>query len=439
MRFIFIALVLVGALIGLTLLAQQDPGYVLINYRGWSVESSLSLLLIATFITFVAFYILLRLLTGAWLLPSRLANMGSRRRANRSHKLTNQGLIALAEGNWAQAEKKLSRGAENSDTPLINYLGAARAAQKQDAEQRRDEYLSQAYQSMPDAELAVGLTQADVQLSQGQAEQALATLHHLRAIAPKHVYVLYLLKKLYENLQSWDELYALLPELQKHQVLEEEELAELEHHVHRQRLSSCNNLERLEQIWQQVPKKLRLSGEVVHDYAHSLYRLNAEEQAEATLRDYLKKNWDPLVIRLFGQLRGNDLNQQLSAAEYWLQEHEHNPELLLALGRLCLHNQLWGKARSYLEASLGMEPRAETCCELGNLLQQLGEEVKASEYFRQGLQLVSGDSCTHIEMTRQREAGLPAETESQADDTEESEEITVIEAEPPPTDESLQK
>jgi len=396
MRFLFIALLVLGATVGYTLVAQQDPGYVLINYSGWSVESSFSLLLLALLVAFALFHIALRLLSGTWHLPGRLAYWRRHRRAIRSRRLTNQGLIALAEGNWKRAEKKLSRAAADSDTPLINYLGAARAAQKQEAEQRRDDYLSQAYQSMPDAELAVGLTQADVQLSQGQAEQALATLRHLRSIDPKHVYVLYLLKKLYEKLQSWDELYALLPELHKHHVLEEEELAALEQRVHRHRLTACVTLEGLEQIWQQVPKQLRHNPELLHDYVSGQLRLGAEQQAEATLAGYLKKHWEPQLIRLYGRLRGEDLNRQLTTAEHWLGEHEHHPELLLALGRLCLHNQLWGKARSYLEASHGADPRPETCCELGNLLLQLGEKEKAAEYYRQGLELTSGDNCTRI-------------------------------------------
>lgn len=409
MRYLFILLLLLGAIVGFTLFSQHDPGYVLLNYSGWTVETSLSVLLLSLLLAFVVLHIFLRLLSGTLHLPSRLAGMQRERRARHARKLTNEGLIALAEGHWAQAEKKLSRAATDSETPLIQYLGAARAAQKQDAEERRDDYLSRAFQSMPEAELAVGLTQADVQLSQGQTEQALATLHHLRSIAPKHVHVLYLLKKLYEKLQSWDELFALLPELRKRHVLNEQEYLALEQRVHCQRLVACRTPEQLEQVWQEVPKALRRSADLLHHYADALCRMGAEEQAEAILRDYFKKQWDPRIARLYGRVRGSDLNRQLVVAEHWLGQYEHHPELLLALGRICLHNQLWGKARSYLEASLGVEQRAETCCELGNLLAQLGEKERAAAYFRQGLELVSGDLCTCIEIPASHDgAAAPA-------------------------------
>lgn len=62
--------------------------------------------------------------------------------------------------------------------------------------------------------------------------------------------------------------------------------------------------------------------------------------------------------------------------------------LLLALGRLSLRNRLWGKARSYLEASIGASPRSAAYGELGRLLEQLGEQEAAREHYRKGLELL---------------------------------------------------
>lgn len=401
MKLLIASLFVLGIAIILTLFAQNDPGYVQISYADWSAESSLSLFVLALFATFFLFYLALRLFFGAFRLPRRLGYWQRRRRVMRSQIRTNRGLIALAEGNWANAERLLSRAAKASDTPLINHLGAARAAQKQGSEQRRDQYLSQALQSMPEAELAVGLTQADVQLSQGQTEQALASLRHLRSIAPRHSYVLYLLKKLYEKLESWDDLYELLPELRRLHVLDPAELDALEKRIYYVRLTAAgDDLEHLRQTWEQMPRTLRQQPELILDYTGQLKRLGAAEQAEQTLRAYLKKSWDPQLMRLYGQLRGADLDQQLAVAEQWLSEHENHPELLLACARLCLYNKLWGKARSYLEASLGAEARAETCCELGNLLHQMGETERAAAYFRQGLELASGEHCTFFSVTK---------------------------------------
>jgi len=407
MKYLTLGLLTLGLAIGLTVMVvQHDSGYVLINYGSWSMETTFNIFTLLALLAFIALYYAVRLILGTWHLPSKLSSWKHGHKAVGARKLTNQGLIALAEANWKRAEKLLSQSALHSDTPLINYLGAAQAAQKQGADLRRDDYLSQAYHSMPDAELAVGLTQAEVQLSHRQTEQALATLNHLRSIAPKHAQVIYLLKKLYEKLEDWDSLYDLLVELRKGNVLDEKALLALEFQVHHNRLLACNELEQLEQCWQAIPKRLRQSPQLLHDYARRLMRLGDEQKAEAQLNEYLKREWDPLLIRLFGLVQGADPGRQLATAEHWLGEYGQHADLLLTLGRLNLRNQLWGKARSYLEASLGIKPQAETCCELGTLLQQLGEKEKAAGYFRQGLELASGAECIRIVVPKQHEGRL---------------------------------
>ncbi|MEN8169251.1 MAG: heme biosynthesis protein HemY [Pseudomonadota bacterium] len=397
MKLLFTTLLVLGATVGFTLLAQQDPGYVLINYSGWSIESSLSLFLLTISIAFFVFYLLMRLLFGTLHIPARIAYWRRHRSALRARSATNRGLLALAEGSWPRAERFLSHHAGNSETPLLNYLGAARAAQKQGADGRRDLYLSQAIKSMPDAELAVGLTQAEVQLSSDQAEHALATLRHLRTIAPKHAYVLHLLRKIYERLESWDDLLELIPELVRQNIIKSKEADTLKHRVYHHRLLLAGGrLDTLQNCWNQIPKALHDSSDLLHDYAQLLIELGAHSSAEQYLQKFLKKQWAPALIRLYGQVKGDNPAQQLSTAEKWLKEYEHHPEQLLAVARICFHNKLWGKGRSYLEASIGFEPRAESYCELGQLLDQLGEKEKAGECYRNGLELAAGDDCTPV-------------------------------------------
>ena len=132
-------------------------------------------------------------------------------------------------------------------------------------------------------------------------------------------------------------------------------------------------LQPLTQRWQNVPSALRADPAIVAGYAAQLLRLGAEEEAEEVLRHALKQGFDATLVQLYGQVRGRDPGKQLQAAEGWLKEHPNDPGLLLTLGRLCLINKLWGKAREYLEASLSFQRSAETCAELGRLLAQLGE------------------------------------------------------------------
>lgn len=51
-----------------------------------------------------------------------------------------------------------------------------------------------------------------------------------------------------------------------------------------------------------------------------------------------------------------------------------------------MQNQLWGKARSYLETSLGIRPDVVGYRLFGQLLEKMGEMDAAAEAFRLGLE-----------------------------------------------------
>lgn len=389
MRYLIYAMLALLAAVAVALLALPDPGYVLIGYGDWSVESTLVVLLLGM----VALYATVRLLVGLRRVPRDLLDWERRRKTRRARNALNRGLIELAEGQWSNAERRLVRHAATSDNALITYLAAARAAQQQGAHERRDHYLRLAHESTPEADVAVGLSQAELQIAHGQMEQALATLRHLRSMAPRHVYVLKMLMKLYQRVQDWQALRELLPELTRRKVVDEQEAEELIIAVHSALLLQAavkRDLEELRRVWGWLPKRLQQDQDLLLPYAQQLNDLDAVKEAEALLCAGLKQSWNQRLVYLYGQLQGGDAARRLAEAELWLRDHEKDPVLLLTLGRLCLANQLWGKARSYLEASVHISPTVETYQALGSLLEQLEEPDQAMVCYRNGMGLAAG-------------------------------------------------
>lgn len=397
MRNLFIIILFLAASVGVTLFAQYELGYVTLTLREYTIEMGMGIFGLLLLASFFVFHFVLRFVFGTLQVPGRWSFWRHNRRQTQARENTNRGMIALAEGEWATAEKLLTRSAAGSDTPLINYLGAARAAQKLNALDRRDAYLGQASRSMPDATLAVGLTQAELQLLSGQSEQALATLRHLSAKAPKHGYVLYMLKKVYERLESWEDLKEIVPELLRRKILDKEKGELLLQQLHSRRLRGCgDDVALLSRRWNEIPKALRSRTELLQLYIERLIALGGHELAERELQPIVRQQWDPVLIRLYGLVSGSDATRQLVTAEKWLKQYGQHPELLLALARICFHNQLWGKGRSYLEASIAFEPRAESYCALGQLMAQLGEEASAADSFRKGLMLATDGNCPSL-------------------------------------------
>ncbi|MEJ2509611.1 MAG: heme biosynthesis HemY N-terminal domain-containing protein [Gammaproteobacteria bacterium] len=411
MRLLILALLALIAGVILALFAHQDNGYVLIARGHTTIETSLVLALILLIAGFIGFYTLLRMIAGTWHLPRQVRHRRQERLARRARRASNKGLIELSEGHWAAAEKALLKHARDSETPLLNYLSAARAAQKQNAPDRRDHYLALAHQSMPDADMAVELTQAELQLAHGQLEQSLATLMHLQSMAPKHPHVLFLLARLFQQLKSWGDLEALLPSLRKYQVLAPDDLQALERQVWHEQLALAarsGKADRLQATWEKLPRALRRDALLVEQYARHLICLEQGTQAEALLRDQIRREWSDRLVYLYGLAAGEDAGQQLNQAEQWLKGRDRNATLLLTLGRLCVRSQLWGKARSYLEASIGAGATPEAYKELGALLVELGEPQEATECYRKGLETAAEDAvCSALDVPRaSRPAGV---------------------------------
>jgi HemY protein len=370
----------------------SDPGYVAINFRGYLVEMSVPVLVLVTAALFAAIWIIRKIVIA----PRRIGAAAGRYRSARSGQKMTRGMIEVAEGNFARGERMLARAASTSDSPLFNYLQAARAAHLQGRDDRRDDWLKLAYQEIPEAANAVLLTQAEFQLDRGQHEQALATLRRLDENSKDHRHALALMGRLYFQLEDWSSLQEILPRVRKHGQVEAETLTVWTIRIHREQLTKAVDADAVLTTWKEVPKAHRSDVTLLEAYYQGLMRAGMHERAEKEISAALKSDWRGPLVRLFGKVEGADASKQLKRAEGWLTNHSEDPDLLLAAALLCLRNELWGKARSYLETVISLRPSPEVYQEYGALLNQLGEPDAAATAYREGLGMVAGTDLPAI-------------------------------------------
>lgn len=387
-------LVVVGIVFSLPMNAgdKTGTGYIQIVYRDWTMETSLTVFIAIILLTFAIGYGILRVWNAARRFPKRWRELQEQRQLNKARHALTQGLIKLSEGAWSKAEQLLIKHVEHSDAPILNYLAAARAAQELGSESRRDAYLHLAQQSEPENTFAVELSQARLQFDYKQPQQALTTLLNLNSTTRRHAPALKLFMKIYSELHQWEALIDLLPDLRKVGIIDEAQSDALEANAHTQlliRAATDQDPITLIKAWQQVPQKNRAYESVISEYARGLIGKGMSDQAELVLQEAIGKEWNENLVHLYGLAAGADSAKQLARAELWLEKHENNALLLLALGRLCLRTRLWGKARRYLEASVMVAPHPETYHTLAQLLERLGEQEKALEYYRKGLALTT--------------------------------------------------
>jgi HemY protein len=373
---------LLGALAAATFL--DDTGYVLVQFQGWTLETSFAASVGALLVISLALYYSLRLLVGVVRIPRRLVSYHHDHQRRRGQKLLTRGLSEIAEGRWAEGERKLARGAASSEMPLINYLGAAVAAQFQGAYNRRDKWLQSAHEEQPDSSAAVLLTQAQLQFAHGQYEQALATLRQLEDSNPDHAYALILLAKLYHQLGDWRALAELLPKLRRVRTVPKAQLRQMERDTVAALFTACADARDTEQQWKSLPRDVREDPVVVGAYARTLDAQGAAPLGEKALRRLLAHDESGDIALIYSGLEVN-LQAQLDNVERRLIEHQDEPKLQLAAARLCEKLKLWGKARSHLEHSIALLPSAEAYADLARLLEEMGEHDAAQAAYRNGL------------------------------------------------------
>lgn len=396
MKRLFIAcLVILLLAVALVAAIEYDTGYLLLSYGNYTLESSVWVGLLFFLLLFAVVYGFFSFIRRTINTSTRFGLWFSGRGSRRNQQQTTKGYIALIEGNWVRARRLLSRSAPKSDAPLVNYIAAAQASHGLGNDDQVKEFLKKADQSTSGASIAVGLTQARLQLRRGKYEQGLATLKRLRKDTSKHPYVLDLLKDVYVGLNDWQEVMVLVPELRKHKLLPVKELDELEIKSIRLSIKDVSNirgdvLSELTALWQRVPKYATQKGDIVAAYAEQVMSVGGMQIAEKLLRNQLNREWDSRLVTLYGKVAGDDSSKQLLHAENWLKERNSDAALFLCLGRLSLRNSLWGKAKEYFENSLKAEESSEVCAELGRLLAHLGEHEKSNGFFQRGLLLAAG-------------------------------------------------
>ena len=387
--YLIVLLILAAGIFWLGQTVLANPGITTITWGVWSLEMKTATLVALVLLTCIVFYIWIALLRHVLGLRRNFSRYREARLGSKASRALSQGLIQLTEGHWEKAEKLLTEHAPHSDTPLLNYLAAARAAHMQEAYTRRDELLKQAIESDSKANIAVGVSQADMQMTSGQLEQAHATLTRLRELSPKHPYVLKLLAKVLYRQEHWDTLLELLPELVKQNLLKNDDMGKVQGATLAamfQQHAKAKHADKLQALWKKLPSVIRENPEAILLYARALHTAGDDLSCASLISNNLNKRWDDGLADLYGRIQHHSLGNAIQQAEKWqLSRPDNNPALLLLLARLYNQQKLWGMAKSYYESSLNQTPNTQAYLELAELLDTMKEPENAQRCYRLGL------------------------------------------------------
>ena len=386
----FIWIVAIFALaVALALIIGYENGYVLLVYSTYHIELSIKLAVLLLLGGFVIAYALIRLLVHTLRLPAQVRDYRARRRRDKARDNLFEGLRMFFEGRYGKAEKAAAAALEMGESPGIAALLAARSAHELKAFDKRDAYLNEAEKQAPEEKAARLMTQAELLFNQHRNQDALAVLTALNESgSKKHVGALRLELEAQQRAKNWEQVLILVAQLEKRGYFDAGQAQQLRLYVTQENLKrKANDVAALQECWRKIPSADKKLSGIAAAAARCFIALGGCRMAQEIIEQSLDAQWDSELICLYSECLGQDTLKQIERAETRLFDHPDDACLLLTLGKLCAHQRLWGKAQSYLEASIGVEPTFTAHRELAKLHEKIGQSETADVHYRKSLDL----------------------------------------------------
>lgn len=382
-----ISLIIVAVLaVVLALAGRYDPGYVVLVYPPWRAELSFVTFILLLALLIVAAYMLTRLVIATLNLPRTVREHKARKEAERQNANFTDALAAYLEGRFQEAEKIAAKLAGDPRREMLARVLAARAAHESRAHGRRDTYLTEAKDS--DKPLAALYAESEAKLEERDFPGALSAIEAGKLLAPAHTALQRLELKARQQLGQWDEVLKLAEQLGKANALDPATLELTRRAAHIGNIKRrAHDYKGLLDYWKKLPSAEKIHPTLAQEAADTFARSGDPDTAVTIIEDALNKNWDETLAARYGRIVGKDPLAQIQQAEKWLVSHSRDGALLMTLADLCAHEQLWGKAQSYAEASIAVSPNVDAHLALAMFKEQAGQPGEACSHLRKALEL----------------------------------------------------
>ena len=388
MRFALWSVVLASIAVAVALFAGGSDGLVVVAAFGKRIDLSLNLAVVLLLAGYAGFYFVARMIATVAAIPARVRAYREERTRSRLRQALDDALLAFFQGRYASAEKSAAAALTGDETKGVAAIIAARSAHELGRFSEREQFLDQAKGAAPEVDQARLTTLADLLVSQGRHEEALEVLKDLSARDSRNLRLLRLKLQAEQALRNWDEVLATVNALAKLGGIGPAETAAVRRAAHLGNLNrKAQDAAALAAYWKQLPAEMRTDPAVAATAARYHLALGGNAEAQQIIEQALEREWNAGLVALYGEAAGAEALPQIERAEKWLRQHARDPALLLALGKLCMRQGLWGKAQSYIEASLALEPTHDGHMTLAALMEQIGKPQEAVAHFRRSAEL----------------------------------------------------
>jgi len=380
----WIVLAVAGALLAQLLL--QDPGMVLVRYRGVDYSTTVAAAVLIAIGTLFATWLLWTVMT----LPFR-AWRGHRDKRSRAR--LGEGMELLHHGHYARAEKVLAQAASDEET----IVGIARSAAAKAARERGDAAgAARQIDAIGDRHAASrAIAAAELALAEQRPTDALVALD-AAAAQPLPPRGLVLRAEAYAVSGKAAQAYGLIGPMRQQQALPEARLAELESRLAEAALREAEDANVLADRWDGMPKSLMADARIVIAYADRAAAMRWDDAAVKSIEQALDTRWDERLAAHYGVLAVSRFEPRRISAERWLHAHPSSPALLLTLARLARAQGQWAAAQDYLHRALAQGAGSEAWEEFGHGFAANQDDARARISYANALRASRGETIEEL-------------------------------------------
>ena len=365
---------------------SQDPGYLLLTWGDYQVETSVWLALSALVLSLVLLWIVLRVLRTMLRVPRALRRWFGIRSARGAQRRADKGFAAFFEGQWDVAEKALKKGGALDEQTILHPLYAALAALHRGESARALTLLEQAETEGSAPASLITLVRVECHLKAGATDEAERSLEQLSSSDRKTPRAKALRAELAFLQRDWQPLTELLLDVQRAGTVPDSQIQVWERDGWMGLLSQADDAPSAAlSVWKRAPDGLKVPGQPLWPALLDILRQDAQADAlqaqtdalQKVLQERLQQHCEPVSLEAMKGLPDKQLLKMKKALLRWRDEdsagrcHAVLARIARIEGDAEAEAALWADAHARY-------PSASHAAGWADCLRQQGKESEAS-------------------------------------------------------------
>ena len=308
---------------------SQDPGYLLLTWGDYQVETSVWLALSALVLSLVLLWIVLRVLRTMLRVPRALRRWFGIRSARGAQRRADKGFAAFFEGQWDVAEKALKKGGALDEQTILHPLYAALAALHRGESARALTLLEQAETEGSAPASLITLVRVECHLKAGATDEAERSLEQLSSSDRKTPRAKALRAELAFLQRDWQPLTELLLDVQRAGTVPDSQIQVWERDGWMGLLSQADDAPSAAlSVWKRAPDGLKVPGQPLWPALLDILRQDAQADAlqaqtdalQKVLQERLQQHCEPVSLEAMQGLPDKQLLKMKKALQRWRDE-----------------------------------------------------------------------------------------------------------------------